>query len=220
MQATLQPTLHLIADPLCGWCFGAAPLLKASQNIADLNIQLHLGGLFSAPNNQKVDDAMMRFIMSHHVRITQLCGQTPGDAMTELLKSGDAVLDSTAPIHATLAATLAGGDALPYYQALIQAHFMDGRRIVEANTLQQIAAECGIDNKTFMQAYNSLSDEQVAKHIHDSRKLLQQVGGQGFPTFALEQNGEISMLEHQSLYNNPTGWQHSLEALLKPLVSH
>ena len=83
---------------------GAAPLLAASQKVENLPIQLHLGGLFSAPNNQQVDAAMVRYIMSHHERITQLTNQTPAEKMSQLLNSGTAVLDSTPPIKACLAA--------------------------------------------------------------------------------------------------------------------
>jgi len=216
----MNPTLHLITDPLCGWCFGAAPLLKASKKVQGLDIQLHFGGLFSAPNNPVVDDAMIQFIMTHHERITQLTGQTPGPALSDLLNSDDVVLDSTPPIHAILAAGSAGGDSLAYYQAIIHAHFMDGRRIADAATLQQIAAECGIAADAFQQAYDNLSTEQVAQHINASRALLQRVGGQGFPTFVLEQDGQMKMLNHQSLYNNPTGWQQALEKSLEPLVIH
>lgn len=206
--------LHYIADPLCGWCFGAAPLLAASQEVENLPIQLHLGGLFAAPNNQKVDAAMVHYIMSHHERITQLTGQTPSDEMIQLLNSGSAVLDSTPPIKACLAAEQAGGNILSYYQALVKAHFIDGLRIAEEEILGQIAAISGIDIKDFQKALDSLAEAAVVQHINDSRVLLQTIGGQGFPTFALEQNGNIKMLNHQRLYNNPTGWQESLNAIL------
>jgi putative protein-disulfide isomerase len=206
--------LHYIADPLCGWCFGAAPLLAASQKVENLPIQLHLGGLFSAPNNQQVDAAMVRYIMSHHERITQLTNQTPAEKMSQLLNSGTAVLDSTPPIKACLAAEQAGGNILSYYQALIKAHFIDGLRITEEETLVQIAAECGINIDNFQNAFNVLSEAAVVKHINDSRILLQTIGGQGFPTFVLEQNGKLKMLNHQRLFNNPTGWQESLNDIL------
>lgn len=212
--------LHYIADPLCGWCFGAAPLLAASQEVENLPIQLHLGGLFAAPNSQKVDAAMVNFIMSHHERITQLTGQTPSDEMSQLLNSGSAVLDSTPPIKACLAAEQAGGNILSYYQALVKAHFIDGLRIAEKETLSRIAAECGIDIKDFQKAFDSLSEARVVQHINDSRNLLQTIGGQGFPTFALEQNGSIKMLNHQRLYNNPTGWQENLNAILISETTH
>lgn len=216
----MNTILHYITDPLCGWCFGAAPLLSASQKVDNLPIKLHLGGLFSAPNNRAADATMLRFIMQHHERITQLTGQTPGPALEKLFTSGDAMLDSTPPIHAILAVDIAGGDILAYYHAIIKAHFMDGRRIAELPTLKQIAIECGINADTFQKAFDNLSQEKVSQHINDSRHLLQHIGGQGFPTFALEQDGQIQMLDHQALYNNPEGWQKALEQSLQPIVVH
>lgn len=216
----MNTILHYIGDPLCGWCFGAAPLLSASQKVDNLPIQLHLGGLFSAPNTQQVDAAMLRFIMSHHERITQLSGQTPSDRMYQLLNSGSAVLDSTPPIKACLAAERAGGNMLSYFHALIEAHFMGGLRIVEEETLNQIAVVSGIDSGDFQSAYGALSDSVVTRHINDSRVLLQSVGGQGYPTFVLEQNGQIRILNHQRLYNDPTGWQESLSDILASETIH
>ncbi|MEG1327174.1 MAG: DsbA family protein, partial [Janthinobacterium sp.] len=28
-----MPTLHYIFDPLCGWCYGAAPLVEAARAV-------------------------------------------------------------------------------------------------------------------------------------------------------------------------------------------
>ena len=39
-------TLHYVYDPLCGWCYGAAPLLRAAAGIPGLRIALHAGGLW------------------------------------------------------------------------------------------------------------------------------------------------------------------------------
>ena len=35
-------TLHYIYDPFCGWCYAAAPLVKAAREI--LPVRLHGGG--------------------------------------------------------------------------------------------------------------------------------------------------------------------------------
>ncbi len=39
--------IHYWYDPLCGWCYGAAPLLQVAGEIPGLRIALHGGGLFS-----------------------------------------------------------------------------------------------------------------------------------------------------------------------------
>ncbi len=216
----MNNTLHLITDPLCGWCFGAIPMINACQKIPNLNLKLHFGGLFSTPNDQTVEQNMRDFIFNHHVHITKLSGQTPSMAFTELLDSNTAVLDSTPPIQAILAVELAEEDKLRYYKAIINAHFMEGRRVVEKEILREIATECGIPAVAFDEAFDKLSGFDVAQHINASRIFMQEVNGNGFPTFALEQDGEIQKLNHQSLYKDPEGWQQLIEELMSAQVTH
>ena len=44
-----RPTLHYIFDPLCGWCYGASPLIEAARHVNGLDIALHAGGLMTGP---------------------------------------------------------------------------------------------------------------------------------------------------------------------------
>ncbi|MFT8171056.1 DsbA family protein, partial [Salmonella enterica subsp. enterica serovar Enteritidis] len=55
-------TLHYIFDPLCGWCYGAAPLLKAAQNIAGLTISLHAGGMMTGPNRRQINREWRNYV--------------------------------------------------------------------------------------------------------------------------------------------------------------
>ncbi|MGL6011675.1 MAG: DsbA family protein, partial [Shewanella oncorhynchi] len=45
-QAAKERTLHAIIDPLCGWCYAAAPLLDAAAK-AGFTIKLHGGGMLT-----------------------------------------------------------------------------------------------------------------------------------------------------------------------------
>ena len=38
-------TLHYIYDPLCGWCYGSAPLVKAARAV--LSVRPHGGGMMT-----------------------------------------------------------------------------------------------------------------------------------------------------------------------------
>ena len=42
-------TLHYIHDPLCGWCYGIAPLIKAAAALPDVEMHLHGGCLWPRP---------------------------------------------------------------------------------------------------------------------------------------------------------------------------
>ena len=38
----MNPVLHYIYDPLCGWCYGAEPLVWAASKVDGLALSLHL----------------------------------------------------------------------------------------------------------------------------------------------------------------------------------
>lgn len=64
--------LHYFFDPLCGWCYGAAPLIRAVADIPGVALSLHAGGLMSGARRQS---AMTRsFVAAHDRRIHALSG--------------------------------------------------------------------------------------------------------------------------------------------------
>jgi protein-disulfide isomerase-like protein with CxxC motif len=50
----------------------------------------------------------------------------------------------------------------------------------------------GLDPQAFERAFGAADTEG---HIKDSRALLAKVGGQGFPTLALEHNGQFTLID-------------------------
>lgn len=45
-------TLHCLYDPLCGWCYGASPLLAAAREVTGSTHSLHGGGMMTDANRQ------------------------------------------------------------------------------------------------------------------------------------------------------------------------
>lgn len=68
-------TLHYFYDPLCGWCYAAAPLLAMAAKISGLAVELHGGGLLSGPDRCRVTPELRRYVMQHDRRIA---GRTTG----------------------------------------------------------------------------------------------------------------------------------------------
>ncbi|MGL6040180.1 MAG: hypothetical protein ACRC01_03145, partial [Deefgea sp.] len=101
--------LHYFFDPLCGWCYAAAPLIHAAAELGDLAIHLHAGGMMSGENRKTVTPALRDYVMPHDQRIQTLTGQPFGDAyFNGLLRDENAVFDSTPPTLAILAAAALG----------------------------------------------------------------------------------------------------------------
>ncbi|WP_145522240.1 DsbA family protein [Yersinia aldovae] len=203
--------LHYIFDPLCGWCYGAAPLVKAVQNMPNLTLKLHAGGMMSGPNRRQIDSQWRGYVMPHDKRIAELTGQIFGDNyFNRLLNDTSAIMDSTPPIAAILAAEALAGRGVSMLHRIQTAHYIEGRRIADVPILVDIATEIGLDSQTFIENFNAAL-KTSAEHIAESRALLAKVSGHGFPTFLLQDaQGKLSVLPANHYYGNPSGWKEML----------
>ncbi|SEN36609.1 putative protein-disulfide isomerase [Pseudomonas sp. ok272] len=183
--------LHYIYDPLCGWCYGAKPLVQAAQAV--LPVVAHGGGMMSGANRQTVSSPLRDYVIPHDRRIAEYTGQPFGEAYFEgLLRDHTAVFDSTPPIAAVLAGEQIAGRGLELLGHLQSAHYVQGRRIADEAVLQALATQIGLDGHAFRQALKTVDTQG---HIKASRTLLAKVGGQGFPTLALEQDGQFTLID-------------------------
>lgn len=200
-----EAVLHYIYDPLCGWCYGAAPLVEAARRVPGLRLALHGGGMLSGSNRRHITADWRSHVLPHDLRIAQMTGQPFGDAYRDgLLNDKGAVLDSSPPITAVLAAEAIDGQGAAMLHALQHAHYVDGLRIAELPVLLALASQLGLDQATFASKYDQLAGEATARHIADSRALLAQVGGHGFPTFALDDgSGKLVQIDAGSYLGQP-----------------
>lgn len=206
-------TLHYIYDPLCGWCYGAKPLVQAAQALVP--VVLHGGGMMTGHNRQAVSPQLRDYVMPHDRRIAEYTGQPFGEAYFEgLLRDHSAVFDSAPPIAAVLAAQALSGQGLALLGRLQTAHYLEGRRIADKDVLQELAQELGLDADSFDAAFELASAQQVPDHIKGSRALLAQVGGQGFPTLVLELGGQRRLLDIGPWLGKPEAFATWLKAAL------
>ncbi|MDI2358175.1 DsbA family protein [Pseudomonas aeruginosa] len=182
-------TLHYLYDPLCGWCYGASPLLAAACEVTGLDVRLHGGGMMTDANRQPVGAGLRHYVMPHDLRIAQLTGQPFGKDYFDGL--GAAML------------------------ARIQrAHYVEGRRIAERPVLLELGAELGL-GEGFAEAFDACSGEPLRAHFADSRRLMNRLGAAGFPTFALERDGRLQVLDTGRYLGQPDDWRAFLETQLR-----
>ena len=209
-------TLHYLYDPLCGWCYAAAPLVEAARSVPGLAIDMHAGGMMSGAAARRIDARWRDYVMPHDRRIAQVSGQPFGDAYFDgLLRDTTAVMDSTPPITAILAAQQLSGRGLDMLHRLQRAHYVEGRRIADATVLAELAADIGLDAKAFTATMQQLAGNATARHIDESRALLSRVGGHGFPTFVLQvPGGNAVKLDIGPYLGNPAAWKAHLTDLI------
>lgn len=205
-------TLHYIFDPLCGWCYAAAPLIEAAKN-ADMSIVLHGGGMLTGAHRRPITAQWREHVMPHDHRIAQLTKQPFGEAYFEgLLRDDSVILDSGPPTTAILAAEAIAGCGLEMLHRVQRAHYVEGRRIADDTVLQQLAIEMGLDDNTFRASFSRLAGEATEAHIKESRAWLSRVGGQGFPTLVREDSdSRLTLIELGQWLGRPADFVSALQ---------
>jgi putative protein-disulfide isomerase len=181
--AAIEATLHYIYDPLCGWCYGAEPLVNAATAVDGLRLKLHGGGLWPEPT--QLPEETRAYIRDADARVGQISGQPYGAAYLDgLLLDPTMTLESRPTTAAVLAAeAVESGKGFAMLKGIQHAHYERGLRVVEPEVLRQIAVEIGLDQAAFDSALQGV-DANV--HITNSRRLMQQIGAGGFPAFVLQ----------------------------------
>lgn len=211
-------TLHYIHDPLCGWCYGAAPLVKAARAV--LAVRPHGGGMMTGAHRQAVTPQLRAYIKQHDERIAQLTGQPFGLGYIDgLLCDSGVVLDSEPPTAAMLAAEEIAGRGLDMLAQLQIAHYVEGRRIAERATLIAVAARLDLDPAAFAEALDRQLGEAVQGHIRATRAFMARVGAQGFPTFVLESKGVLQGVDIAGYLGRPQDFQDWLRSQANVLSS-
>lgn len=132
-----------------------------------------------------------------------------------LLRDTTAVLDSTPPIAAILAAQKLSGQGLAMLRRIQRAHYVDGRRVADQPVLQALAEEIGLDRIAFAKNYEEMLRDPTQEHIARSKLLLARVGGNGFPTFVWERTGgDVAILDCSPYLGQQLAWAEHLSGLM------
>lgn len=207
--------LHYLYDPMCGWCYAAAPLLEAvTRRLPKLPVILHGGGLFM---NQQITPGLATHIREHDARIARLSGQTFGDPYLQGLLNDPATRLNSPPLIAAILAVaqLEPDRALAMLAAIQQAHYRHGLRVSEPSCLQQLAQSLGLSAPAFERALTAWLDTGVDDHLAQTRDLMARTGARGYPTFVLQRGHQLSRLDHSHFYGRPEEFAALLHAQLQ-----
>ncbi|WP_170845232.1 DsbA family protein [Chitinasiproducens palmae] len=188
--------LHYVHDPLCGWCYAAAPLVEAARD-RNIAVTLHGGGLWEFET--RFTPQQRNVIRRSDERIAAIAGVPFGAAyLNGLLDDPTTVVWSPPPLAAVLAAGIVkSGAEQAMLRAVQAAHYVDGRRVVETTVLLDLAEQLGLAPAAFLHAFGSAP---VAAHIAATREWMQAFGLRGFPGFVVERAGRFARLAHEPFY--------------------
>jgi putative protein-disulfide isomerase len=202
--------LHYFFDPLCGWCYGIAPLIKAAAALPDVELLLHGGGLWPQPT--VLPAAVRKQIRAADAHVGQLSGQPYGPQYLDVLLPSDGMVLHSQPVTAAVlaAGALRAAADLEMLRAIQSAHYVQGEHVIDADTLLRLASALGLDPTAFAA---TLDPAAADAHMARTQRLMQRLGVGGFPAVFIERDGQFAELAPQGYFGNPAGFVTAIQAV-------
>ncbi|TPK82589.1 DsbA family protein [Mesorhizobium sp. B2-4-17] len=191
-------------DPLCGWCYGATPMLDrlAASGVA---IDALPTGLFSGAGARPLDAGFAAHAWTSDQRIKQLSGQPFSQAyLDNVLNARGTLLDSaTATLGICAAGFKDSQRRLPALKAIQHARYVDGRDIVTKRGVAEVLEDADMADAARLVA--APTEEFLVAH-HDllgcGRALFQRLHAEGTPALAVIRNGAPRLIDANALYGS------------------
>ncbi len=187
--ATTKDIIY-IADPMCSWCWGFAPVIAAiaDQVAGRASLSLVVGGL--RPGTTRPMSAEMKSEIRHH---WEEVGKATGQPFTfDFFDRDGFVYDTEPPCRAAVSVrALQPEAALPYLEGLHRAFYVDNLDITDAGTLTNLAGFAGLDKDAFAETF--AAGNMIDATLDDFR-LARTLGINGFPAVIVKDTSGYGLL--------------------------
>ena len=203
MPTTPTATVTYLFDPLCGWCYAAAPALKFLQAQASVELVMAPTGLFAGAGARRMDAQFATYAWANDQRIQQLTGQPFMQAYRDQILGAEGGRFDSAP--ATLALTAVAQTApereLDALHALQHARYVDGRDNADPAVIAEVLRALGLQQAAAL----ALSPDTAllranAERTATAQATLRAVGARGVPQLVVTgQGGALRVLGGDAL---------------------
>lgn len=213
-------TVTYLFDPLCGWCYAAAPALQYLQGVDGVDVALAPTGLFAGAGARPMDAQFAAYAWANDQRIQQLTGQPFTQAYRDhILGAANGRFDSGPATLALIAvAQTAPGRELDALHALQRARYVEGRDTADVAVLADVLNTLGLaDAAAMMMAPDVGLRRTMAARVASAQATMQAVGARGVPQLVVAgQGGALRLLSGDALL----GPREQLVALVRAAAAH
>ncbi len=184
-ETAADKEIYFVADPMCSWCWGFAPVIKAiaARWGGLVPVSLIVGGLRPGAT-EAMDEAMKSYIRHHWREVEKKTGQP---FRYDFFENDGFVYDTEPACRAAVAMRrLSPASALPYFEALQSAFYAENRDITQAPVLGELAVPFGIEPDIFQEAFSS---PETHKATRNDFTRAREMGVTGFPAL-IARDGE------------------------------
>ena len=211
-----MPTiLTYLFDPLCGWCYGASPVIQKLGQQSNLTLELAPTGLFAGSNGRVMDAAFAEYAWANDVRIEKLTGQRfTEEYRTQVLGKHGSRFESEMVTQALTAVSMTEPrrelDALKVLQ---EARYVYAQDITTTTVVEQLLRDMGlVAAATKLATGDAELRLATDARIRRAQQLLQTDGITGVPNLVVTKAGESRLLRGDALFG---GIEKFLDALGK-----
>jgi len=208
----MSTNVTYLFDPMCGWCYGAAPAIQQLAQDASVSLALAPTGMFSG-GGRTMDAAFAEFAWSNDLRIAKLTGQrfTEAYRANVLGKLGSRFDSTTATLALCAVALTEPARELEALKVLQEARYVQGLDTADAEVVAQLLRTLGL-----AAAAERLLNPDAALHdAHNTRvqaaqRLMRQHRAQGVPALVVHGATGDRMLQGNALYGSVENLRASL----------
>jgi len=182
--------LWYFADPMCSWCWGFAPVVRAIRDTYGdrLRVALILGGLRPG-TREPITQQLREDILHHWHEVQRHTGQA--FIFEDALPDGF-VYDTEPPSRAVITvAELQQRSILEYLESVQAAFYAAQQDVTQADTLARLAARIGIDTGQFQNIFES---DRARQRTREHFQRTRDAGVRGFPTLVGQGSSGFSLL--------------------------
>lgn len=177
-MSVLDKEIIYVADPMCSWCWGFAPAIKAIGEAARERAELRLvvGGL--RPGTTEImDDDAKGYIRHHWEEVNKASGQP---FTFDFFERDGFVYDTEPACRAAVTVRKTKPDAVfPFMESMHRAFYVDNRDVTDAQVLADEAEKLDVPRDDFLTAFAA---PEIAKETIDDFQYARSLGISGFPT--------------------------------------
>ena len=196
-------TVTYLFDPLCGWCYAAAPALKYLQGVDGLRVVLAPTGLFAGAGARPLDVQFAAYAWANDQRIQQLTGQPFTQAYRDRILGAEGGRFDSGPATLALTAVSQADPAreLEALHALQQARYVDGRDNAAPAVIAEVLRALGLaDAAARVVAPDPTLRSRTAERVAQAQATLRAVGARGVPQLVVTaQGGALRLLGGDAL---------------------
>jgi putative protein-disulfide isomerase len=195
--------LTYLFDPLCGWCYGASPVLRALAEREGYSVVLAPSGLFCGERGRPMNDEFAAYAWTNDQRIAQLTRQRFTEQYRrDVLGNRASRLDSAPATLALTAVALTAPDReMDALESIQTARYVAGRDVTDSAVLGDILRS--LDLARAAQLIVAPNEDLLGANrarIESSRTLMRQFGVSGVPALIVGHGAGHRLLDSPALF--------------------